>query len=259
MRKRIIPIVLVIAVVAGIGYYWWTTYGGGSAANQALGGSGTIEAQQIAITPQTAGRIIEAPANEGPAVEKGAVLFRLDPSVIQLQIASLDTVIHAAQVNYDHVRKDSGASYADKQAAKAQWEQAVLSKKMAQVQLTYTTIHAPVDGVLTNVTQKTGENAVPGTTMAMISQVQSLTVTIYVPENQIGQVKIGQAGSITTDSTTKTYNGRVTFIASQAEFTPASIETKDQRTKLVFQVKLNITDADNNLKPGMPADVVLQP
>jgi HlyD family secretion protein len=259
MRKRIIPIVLVIAVVAGIGYFWWTTYGGGSAANAALGGSGTIEAQQLAITPQTAGRIIEAPPEEGPAVKAGTVLFRLDPSVIQLQIASLDTVIHAAQVNYDHVRKDSGSSYADKQAAKAQWEQAVLSKKMAQVQLTYTTIQAPADGVLTNVTQKAGENAVPGTTMAMISQVQSLTVTIYVPETQIGEVKIGQSGTITTDSTTKTYHGKVSFIASSAEFTPASIETKDQRTKLVFQVKLNITDADTNLKPGMPADVVLQP
>ena len=92
----------------------------------------------------------------------------------------------------------------------------------------------------------------------MMSQVQSLTVTIYVPETQIGQVKMGQPGTITTDSTTKTYNGKVTFIASQAEFTPASVETKDQRTKLVYQVKLNITDADANLKPGMPADVVLK-
>ena len=81
MRKRIIPIVLVIAVAAGIGYYWWTNYGGGSAAaNAALGGSGTIEAQQIAVTPQTTGRIIAAPAEEGAAVKTGDVLYRLDPS-----------------------------------------------------------------------------------------------------------------------------------------------------------------------------------
>ena len=259
MRKRIIPILLVIVVAAGIGWYWWANYGGGSAAaNAALGGSGTIEAQQIAITPQTPGRIIQAPPQEGEAVKTGDVLYKLDPSVIQLQLASQDTVIHAALANYNHVKDDSSATWADKQAAKAQWQQAVLAKKMTQVQLGYTTIHAPLDGVLTNIVQNVGENAVPGTALAMMSQVQSLTVTIYVPETQIGQVKMGQPGTITTDSTSKTYNGKVTFIASQAEFTPASVETKDQRTKLVFQVKLNITDADANLKPGMPADVVLK-
>jgi HlyD family secretion protein len=259
MRKRIIPIVVVIIVAAGIGYYWWTTYGGGSAAaNAALGGSGTIEAQQIAVTPQMAGRIITAPNQEGIAVKTGDVLYELDPSVIKLQIASLDTAIKAALANYNHVKGDSSSTKADKQAAKTQWEQAVLAKQMAEVQLTYATIHAPMDGTLTNIAQKAGENAVPGTTLAMMSQVQSLTVTIYVPETQIGQVKMGQSGTITTDSTTKQYNGRVTFIASQAEFTPSSVETKDQRTKLVFQVKLNITDADAQLKPGMPADVVLK-
>jgi HlyD family secretion protein len=259
MRKRIIPIVLVIAVAAGIGYYWWMNFGGGSAAaNAALGGSGTIEAQQIAVTPQTSGRIIAAPAEEGAAVKTGEVLYQLDPSVIKLQLESQDTVIRAALANYNHVKNDSSSSWADKQAAKAQWQQAVLAKKMTQVQLTYTTIHAPMDGVLTNIAQKAGENAVPGTTMAMMSQVQSLTVTIYVPETQIGQVKMGQPGTITTDSTTKAYSGKVTYIASQAEFTPASVETKDQRTKLVYQVKLNITDADAQLKPGMPADVVLK-
>jgi HlyD family secretion protein len=260
MRKWIIPIVIVVAVVGGIGYYWWANYGGGSAAaNAALGGSGTIEAEQIAITPQTMGRIILAPAQEGATVKVGDVLYKLDPSVIQLQIASLDTAINAASANYANVRDDSSSTWADKQAAKAQWEQALLAKKMAQIQLGYTTVRAPLKGVLTNIGQKAGENAVPGTTMAMLSQAQRLTVTIYVPETQIGQVKMGQAGTITTDSTTKAYNGKVTFIASQAEFTPSSVETKDQRAKLVFQVKLDVADADADLKPGMPADVVLKP
>jgi HlyD family secretion protein len=259
MRKRIIPIVLVIAVAAGIGYYVWTTYGAGSAAaSGALGGSGTIEAQQIAITPQTSGRIIVAPANEGVPVKAGDVLYQLDPSLIKLQIASAQTVINAANSNYSHVKNDSGSSWADKQAAKAQYEQAVLAKKMAEVQLGYTTIHSPMDGVLASIAQKAGENAVPGSTMAMLSQNQKLTVTIYIAETDIGKVKMGQSGDITTDSTgDKKYHGRVTFISSQAEFTPASIETKDQRTKLVYQVKLDITDSDRNLKPGMPADVVL--
>jgi membrane fusion protein YbhG len=260
MRKRIIPIVIVIAIAiaAAAGYYWWQTYGGASAANAALGGSGTIEAEQIAITPQVAGRIISAPAEEGVAVKTGQALYTLDPTLLKLQIDNAKSAVAAAKSNYDHVRKDDDSTSADKAAAKAQWQQAQLAVDMNRVQLGYATITSPVNGILSSIAQKVGENAMPGTTLAMISQVQSLTVTIYVPENRIGEVKMGQPGTLTTDSTTKSYNAKVTYISSQAEFTPASIETKDQRVKLVYQVKLDITDADSLLKPGMPADVVLK-
>ena len=256
MRKRIIPILIVVVVLAAIGYFWYTNYSGAQS-SQTLGGSGTIEATQIAITPQTTGRIISAPAEEGAAVKAGDVLYRLDPSQLQLQIDSAKAGVQAAKSNYHHVKKDSNSTSADKAAAKAQYEQAVIAWRMARVQLGYTTIESPEDGVLSSIAQRVGENAVPGTTLAMLSQLQHLTVTIYVPENRIGEVKIGQTGTISTDST-KSYSGRVSYISSQAEFTPASIETKDQRVKLVYQVKLDITDADSSLKPGMPADVVLQ-
>jgi RND family efflux transporter MFP subunit len=257
MRKRIIPILIVVVVLAAAGYFWWSNYGSGAAANSALGGSGTIEAQQIAITPQTTGRIIAAPASEGVAVKAGDVLYKLDPATIKLQIQSAKAGVSAAESNYHHVKNDSSSTRAEKDAAKAQWEQAKIAQQLAEVQLAYTTIKSPADGILSNIAQHAGENAVPGTTLAMLSQVQSLTVTIYVPETEIGNIKMGQTGTVTTDST-KSYNGRVTFISSQAEFTPASIETKDQRTKLVYQVKLDITNADSDLKPGMPADVVLK-
>jgi HlyD family secretion protein len=112
--------------------------------------------------------------------------------------------------------------------------------------------------VLTSLAARAGENAVPGGTLAVVSDPTSLTVTIYIAESQIGLVKVGQTGTLTTDSTSKTYDAKVVFIGSQAEFTPASIETKEQRVKLVYQVKLRVTDADSSLKAGMPADVVLQ-
>ena len=257
MRKRIVPILIVVVVLGAIGYFWWTNYGAGAAANQALGGSGTIEAQQVAITPQVSGRIVSAPSQEGAAVKAGDVIYKLDPANLKLAVESAQAGVRAAQSNYTHVKNDSASTWADKQTAKAQVDQAKVAQQMAELQVTYTTIKAPVDGVLSSITQHVGENATPGSTMAMLSQVQTLTVTIYVPETRIGEVKIGQAGTLTTDST-KSYNARVSYISSQAEFTPASIETKDQRTKLVYQVKLDITDADSNLKPGMPADVVLK-
>jgi HlyD family secretion protein len=256
--KRIIPILIVVAVLAGGGYFWWSNYGAGAPNASALGGSGTIEAQQIAITPQASGRIIVAPTQEGVAVKTGDVLYKLDPSTLQLQVASAKAGVRAAESNYNHVKNDSGSTRADKDAAKAQWEQAKVAQKLAETQLGYATIKAPADGILSNIAQNVGENAVPGTTLAMLSQVQTLTVTIYVPETQIGKVKIGQTGTLKTDSTPNSYDTKVTYISSQAEFTPASIETKDQRVKLVYQVKLDVINPDAQLKPGMPADVVLQ-
>jgi HlyD family secretion protein len=256
--KRIIPIVIIIAVLAVAGYYGWQYYTQQSTATSgALGGSGTIEADQIMISPQASGRIVTAPSEEGVAVKRGDVLYQLDQTSAQLQIQQAQAGVAAAQSTYDQDRKDK-KNHTIIDADVAQLQQAQVAVAMAQLQLSYATISSPIAGTLTSIASKVGENAVPGSTLAVISNTASLTVTIYVPENRIGQVKIGQQGTLTTDSTTKSYSGDVVFVASQAEFTPASIETQDQRVKLVYQVKLRITDADAALKPGMPADVVLK-
>lgn len=256
--KRIIPVVIVIALVALAGYYAWTSFGKAGNAADALGGSGTIETDQISITPQTTGRIVEAPAEEGVAVKKGDVLYRLDASLLDLQVQQAQAGVDAAQANYDQVRAKDSSKSSDIKAAKAQLDQARVALKMAKVQAGYAVVVSPIDGIVSSVVAKTGENAVPGSTLAIVSDTSKLTVTIFVPESRIGQVVVGQSGAVTTDSLAKTYHGDVVFIATQAEFTPASIETRDQRVKLVYQVRLRITDADSSLKPGMPADVVLQ-
>lgn len=255
--KRIASILIVIVVLAVAGYYGWTYYSGQTKTSNALGGSGTIETEQVAISPQASGRILEAPAEEGVPVKRGDVLYRLDSTTAQLQIQQAQAGANAAQAALDQAIRDKKKA-SEKAAAQAQLDQATVAIQLAQVQLGYTSIASPLDGVLSSIAAKVGENAAPGNTLAIVSNPASLTVTIYVPELRIGEVKLGQDGTLTTDSTTKTYNAKVVFIGSQAEFTPASIETKDQRVKLVYQVKLRITNGDTALKPGMPADVVLK-
>lgn len=257
--KRIAQVLVAIIVLAVAGYFAWSYFGTGGGAATALGGSGTIETVQIAITPQVSGRIVAAPAEEGVTVKKGEVLYRLDSTLTDLQVSQAKAGVNAARANYDQVRDKSSSKKSDKAAAKAQLDQAKAALKMAQVQTGYATIAAPIGGVLTNLAARAGENAAPGSTLAIVSDPTSLTVTIYVAESQIGLVKVGQSGTLTTDSTSgKTYDAQVAFVGSQAEFTPASIETKDQRVKLVYQVKLRIMGVDAALKPGMPADVVLR-
>jgi HlyD family secretion protein len=178
--------------------------------------------------------------------------------VLALQVDQAKAGVSAAKANLTNVRHTSGHTSADVKSAQAQLDQAKIALEMAQTQLGYASITSPIDGVVSSIAAKAGENAAPGSTLAIVSDPAKLTVTIFVAETDIGKVKVGQTGTLTTDSSTKTYHAGVVFIATQAEFTPASIETKDQRTKLVYQVKLRITDADSSLKPGMPADVVLQ-
>jgi len=77
-----------------------------------------------------------------------------------------------------------------------------------------------------------------------------------VNETRLGLVKLGQKAQIFTDTYPgKAYEGTVTYIASEAEFTPKNVQTKEERVKLVFGVKVSVTNVNNELKPGMPADV----
>jgi HlyD family secretion protein len=254
--KRILPIIVAVAIIAAgaYGIWWWMS--GTSSASDALGGSGTIEATNVTVSSQASGRIVATRVKSGDRVSKGAVLFKLDSSMADMQVQQAQAGQRAAEatLRYDRDQDKSSAQIAQDEA---QVDQAVTTVKMAKLQQGYTTVTAPISGVALDVPATTGEMASPGQTLAVLGDVSHLTVSIYVPENQIGAVKVGQSGKLTTDSSDKEFSCRVTSVASQAEFTPASIETKDQRVKLVYQVQLDVTDSSGTLKPGMPVDVTL--
>ncbi len=88
-----------------------------------------------------------------------------------------------------------------------------------------------------------------------VSDLRAVDLIIYVSEEELGKVKLGQTAYISVDAyPDKTYSGKVIYISPEAEFTPKNIETKDERTKLVFAVKIRIDNPKYELKPGMPAD-----
>ena len=91
-----------------------------------------------------------------------------------------------------------------------------------------------------------------------VSNLSKIDLIIYVSEEELGKVKLGQKADITTDSyPDKMYEGKVIYISPEAEFTPKNIQTKDERTKLVFAVKIRANNPDFQLKSGMPADAVI--
>ncbi len=125
----------------------------------------------------------------------------------------------------------------------------------AEAQLGYAILRSPQAGVVLRKQVEPGEMIAAGTPVVTIADLRNVWVKIYIPEPQLGRVKLGQAAEVTTDSYPgKVYRGKVTFINSEAEFTPKNVQTQEERMKLVFAVKIAADNPDQELKPGMPAD-----
>jgi len=120
-------------------------------------------------------------------------------------------------------------------------------------------IRAPFSGVVTVKDREIGETVGAGAPVLTVTNLDDRWVRIYIPETHVGAVHLGESATITADTYKgKVYRGAVSFIASEAEFTPKNVQTTDERVKLVYAVKVRITsDSSYDLKPGIPADVQL--
>jgi len=119
-------------------------------------------------------------------------------------------------------------------------------------------ILSPIDGVVVKRFVEIGETVSPMSSLVKVANLATVHLVIYVSEIELGRVKLGQQADISIDSyPDRRYKGSVIYISPEAEFTPKNIQTKDERTKLVFAVKLEIANSDLTLKPGMPADALI--
>ncbi|MGE5179687.1 MAG: HlyD family secretion protein [Bacteroidota bacterium] len=145
------------------------------------------------------------------------------------------------------------------EAAQAQVEQARAAVRALDAQVSNMTVRAPFDGVVTVRYREPGETAPAGSPVLSVLNRGERWVRIYVPETRIAAVRLGEQATITTDTDPgKRYGGTVSYIASEAEFTPKTVQTREERVKLVYAVKVRIDgDPSYDLKPGMPADVRL--
>lgn len=145
------------------------------------------------------------------------------------------------------------------QAQEADVARAEAGVRTQEAALRLMTARSPFDAVVTVRHREPGESVSPGAPVLTVANLADRWVRIYVPESRVGHVRLGQSAVLTTDSfPQKTYAGRVTFIANEAEFTPKNVQTAEERVKLVYMVKVHIEDdSARDLKPGMPADVTL--
>lgn len=117
---------------------------------------------------------------------------------------------------------------------------------------------SPIAGIVLDITMHPGEVAAAGATLLTVADLEKLTLTVYVPQNRLGQVHIDQPVQIRINSfPDRVFEGHVSRIADRAEFTPRNVATQEERVNLVFAVEIAVANQNGVLKPGMPADVIL--
>lgn len=174
-----------------------------------------------------------------------------------------DTAYADASARYDEAAQQlqlvqEGPRQEQIDAAAARLQQAEEQVKLAETRLAYAQITSPVDGVVLSENIQPGEYVSPGTPVVTVGDLGHVWLKAYVSETDLGRVKLGQKVNITTDTYPgKVYPGYISFISSEAEFTPKTIQTPQERVKLVYRIKINIDNAAQELKPGMPADGVI--
>ncbi|MEW5938958.1 MAG: efflux RND transporter periplasmic adaptor subunit [Chloroflexota bacterium] len=141
--------------------------------------------------------------------------------------------------------------------AKTAVAQAEANLALLDTQLTKLTVYAPSDGVVLTRNVEPGEFVQPGATAFALGQLDNLTITVFVPQDKYGELKLGQTATVTVDSFPGlTFTAAIVSISDKAEFTPRNVQTVEGRSSTVYAIKLSVVDPDGKLKIGMPADVV---
>lgn len=164
-----------------------------------------------------------------------------------------EAMFKAAQQRFDEAKE--GSRKEDIAIARANLNEAGADLGLSRVNLGYTILRAPNAGVITVRQAELGEMAAPGSPVATLADLDHVWLRAYIAETDLGKIHWGQEATITTDTYPgKQYHGRISFISSAAEFTPKSVQTSTERVTLVYRIKIDIDNANQELKPGMPAD-----
>lgn len=233
----IVVVILLIVVAAGVGgdYYWSQ----GREEKNVIEASGNIEATEINVGAEIAGKVAELKVDEGDKVEEGQELGQLDDTLLRAQYDQAKASLDLAKTRPDPL------SLAQAQAV----------FNLAELNLKKATLTAPISGTVISRPIEVGEIVAAGTTIFVIANLDRVSLVVYIPEADLGKVKLGKEAKIVVDSfPDRTFSGTVKHISSEAEFTPANIQTKEQRVNLVFAATISIDNKDHDLKPGMPAD-----
>jgi len=152
---------------------------------------------------------------------------------------------------------ESGSRPEQIEAARTEVERSKAVLKATEAILEDLNIYSPLDGVIISKNYEEGEYVPMGASLATLANMEDLWIKVYIPTDDLPQIRLGQKVSFSVSGIARSFEGVVEEIATKGEFTPKTIQTKKERTNIVFAVKIGIKSEDGILKPGMPADVII--
>jgi len=213
-----------------------------------------LEAQQRAAEADLAGagrdlERLQALLDKGSGTVKARDDARTRRDALQARLEALQQALRRSRAGFRDEEKDGArARVATAEARLAQLDQ----------QLEDTHIESPLAGIVTEKLVESGELLAAGTPIAVVTDLADAWLTVYVPETDLGRVRLGQAVEVVTDDG-QTRTGKLSYVSSRAEFTPKNVQTRDERVKLVYELRVTLPNGDGLFKPGMPAEARLQP
>ncbi len=190
--------------------------------------------------------------------------MRDDPIALDAQVdaaksgyESAVAAVDAAQARLNTL--ENGATAEQIAIVRAQVEKAQAALAVLQTQLGKLTLRAPLSGLVATRGAHVGEMATPGASLLTVAALDTVKLTLYIPEDQIGRVRLGQPVEVRVDSfPDETFAGEIVYLSPHAEFTPKNVQTQKERVNTVFAVRVKLPNPAHKLKPGMPADAVIR-
>ncbi len=253
-RKIVIPFVL-LAVAIGTTFFILFKDNGNE---NVILGSGTIEATDVDISLKMMGEIIDIKVGEGDSVKKGDLL-------VVVKVSELEAKRIGAEALFKEVGKllkrtkslyhVNSISRMELDRAESAYLQAKSQLESIDASLTDAKLEAPISGIVMTKNLEVGETAFPGVAVVTLADLSKVWIKIYVAEPVMGLINLGDEAKVMVDSYPgRVFLGKVIVISQEPEFTPKNVQTQEERTKLVFAVKIELENSDMSLKPGMPAD-----
>ncbi len=287
-RLIIIPILIVLSLV--LVYLIYNRQQSSLLSPDLIYSSGTVEANTVTIAAQIAGKVLERRVDKGDFIQPGDTLVIIERELLDARREELNATRSATQDelaaaridwansrrNLDRLRQayDAGSipkrNYDDLQTAveagtrriaalEARLQSIDAQEQSLNVQIGYTTVLATVTGFVQSAPMEVGELAAAGATLFEIVDLSDTWVEIYVNETEIPNVHLGDSAKVHLDSQPEQpVTGTVSFISQRAEFTPKNVQTRKERIKLVFAVRVKVDNRDGRFKPGLPVDVYLK-
>lgn len=274
IKAKLLSIFIIIIIFcAGIAAGIYFPKGNGN--HKGLKVSGNIEGDDVRLSFRVQGQIVELFTDEGKVLKTGDPVARLNTDELIRIRDNAQASLQAAELQYSQDKLDyeraenlfqAGAVPMQKRDTaktqvdtdKANISALKASLELAKTRLDFANLASPLDGFVLVKSALPGEVVQIGAPVFTVIDLNNIWVTAYINETDLGKVKLNQEAEVLTDTYPgKAYKGRVSFISSEAEFTPKTIQTTEERVKLVYRIKVKVDNSSFDLKPGMPADAYI--